>query len=267
MTWRIRLFLIPSALLGLAAQSSQPVQHPPEGGAGLVVQRAIEYAGGARAWASKKSVEFRKTITRFHPDGSVERRRVEMHRYRLQPTLGARVEREEDGKKILMMNDGRQAWKFVDGQPVTTQEDINSARGTTFGSHYVFGMPFKLLDPGVHLSPAGREKLSDGTEVEKIRATYDKGAGDAGGFHTWTYYFDVKTGRLGANNLNYESGKWDFTEYYDDRAFSGVRVATRRWGYNSDARGKTGPMTSEIIYEDVRFDVPVEDSLFSPPKP
>jgi hypothetical protein len=26
-------------------------------------------------------------------------------------------------------------------------------------------------------------------------------------------------------------------------------------------------MTSEIIYEDVRFDVPVEDSLFSPPKP
>ncbi|MEO8190691.1 MAG: hypothetical protein ABI682_10160, partial [Acidobacteriota bacterium] len=144
---------------------------------------------------------------------------------------------------------------------------VNGARGATFGSHYVFGMPFKLLDPGTHLELAGREKLADGTEVDKIRTTYDKGAGDAGGLHTWTYYFDTKTGRLCANHLNYDNGKYDFTEYYDDRSISGVRVATRRRGFTADATHKTGTLISETVYDQIRFDVPVPDSMFSPPKP
>ena len=249
-----------------AARAASPADLMPEGPAGAVVSRAIVYAGGD-AWKSKKSVEFRKTVTRYKPDGSVERKRVELHRYRLAPRLGARIERDEEGRKVLLVNDGYTAWRFVDGQPATAAQDVNGARGATFGSHYVFGMPFKLLDPGAHLAPAGREKLADGTEVDKIRTTYDKGAGDAGGLHTWTYYFDTKTGRLCANHLNYESGKYDFTEYYDDQSISGVRIATRRRGFTADATHKTGTLVSETVYDQVRFDVPAPDSLFSPPKP
>lgn len=230
-----------------------------------LVQRAIDYAGGFRAWDSKKSLEFKKTVTRLNADGSVLLRRVEHHRYRLKPSFGARIERDEDGKKVLMINNGRTAWKFVDGQQAQTQADVNGARGATFGSHYVIGMPFKLLDPGVHLADAGKQKIAD-SMADGVRATYDKGVGDAGGFHIWTYYFDTKTGRLTANHLNYETDKYDYTEYYDDKEFSGVRLATRRKAYNADARRKIGPETSEITYEDVRFDVPVDDSMFRPPK-
>jgi hypothetical protein len=56
--------------------------------------------------------------------------------------------------------------------------------------------------------------------VEKVRVTYEKGAGDAGGLHTWTYYFDSRSARLTANHLNYgpttasirrSSSGWFFT--------------------------------------------------------
>ncbi len=266
MKTRRAISLIAAVALAAGARAAITADRPPEGPAGGMLTRAIAYAGGETAWKSKKSVEFRKTVTRFRPDGSVEARRVEMHRYRLLPRLGARIEREDDGKKVIFVNDGYTAWKFVDGKPATEQKDVNSARGSTFGSHYVFGMPFKLRDPGVHLASAGREKLAGGAEVEKIRVTYDKGSGDAGGLHTWTYYFDTTTGRLCANLLNYENGKYDFTEYYDDQTVSLVRVATRRRGYGADANGKRGPLTSEILYDQIRFDVPAPDSLFAPPK-
>ncbi|MDQ2980218.1 MAG: hypothetical protein M3R62_13460 [Acidobacteriota bacterium] len=271
MRWSVLGLLIVSpaifARTGQTAPPAPPASAATDAAARAVVQRGIDYAGGSAAWASKKSVEFKKTVTRFKPDGSVEWRRVETHRYRLQPSFGGRIERDEAGKKALMVNNGTQAWRFVDSQELTSQAENNSARGSTFGSHYVFGMPFKLLDPGVHLAYAGKEKLAGGAEVEKIRATYDKGAGDAGGYHTWTYYFDTKTGRLTANHLNYDSGRYDFTEYSDDKTFSGVRLATHRRGFNADAKGKTGPQTTDTIYEDVRFDVPVSNSMFVPPRP
>ncbi len=259
-------FTVSLLVAASAARTASSQQTPaPDAAARAVVQRGIDYAGGSRAWASKRSVEFKKTVTRFKPDGSVEWRRVENHRYRLQPSFGSRIERDESGKKALMINNGTRAWRYLDGQELTSQTENNSARGSTFGSHYVFGMPFKLLDPGVHLAGAGRERLAGGVEVEKIRATYDKGAGDAGGYHTWTYYFDTRTGRLAANHLNYDSDRYDFTEYFDDKTFSGVRIATRRKGFNADAKGKTGPQVTETIYEDVRFDGPVSDSMFVPP--
>ncbi|MEP6769742.1 MAG: DUF6503 family protein [Acidobacteriota bacterium] len=258
--------LFAAVALAAAARAAISADRQADAPAGAAVSQAIAYAGGESAWKSKKTVEFRKTVTRFRPDGSVEQKRVETHRYRLMPRLGARIEREDDGKKVIFVNDGYTAWKFVDGKPATEQKDVNSARGSTFGSHYVFGMPFKLRDPGVHLASAGREKLAGGAEVEKIRVTYDKGAGDAGGLHTWTYYFDATTGRLCANLLNYENGKYDFTEYYDDQTVAGVRVATRRRGFGADANGKKGPLTSEILYDQIRFDVPEPDSLFAPPR-
>jgi len=166
---------------------------------------------------------------------------------------------------MLLVNNGRQAWKLVDGREATSEEDRNQARNATFGSHYVFAMPFKLTDPGVRLEYAGHAKLADGTETQRILVTYEKGAGDAGGLHTWTYSFDEKTGRLAANHLNYAPGKYDFTEYLDDRMFEDLRLASRRLGYNADESGKTGPKISETLYEDIQFNVELPESLFAPP--
>ena len=57
------------------------------------------------------------------------------------------------------------------------------ARRSTFGAHYMFSMPFKLRDPGTQLEDAGTMTTDDDTVVQKIRAVYGKGVGDAGGLH------------------------------------------------------------------------------------
>lgn len=252
-------------VLGLAPGATSPLDRLPAGPAGAIVRLSIDHTGGWDAWAAKKTVEFKKTVIRYKSDGSIERKRVQLHRYELSPGMKGRVEWEEDGKKYVLVNSGYHAAKLVDGKVASTEKDNNEARGATYGSHYVFGMPFKLTDAGVHLAVAGTEKLSGGVVVEKVRATYDKGAGDSGGLHTWWYYFDRKTGRLVANNLKYEADKYDYTEYSDERPVAGLLLPMRRFGYAANAKGKTGRKTSEILYEEIRFDVPFPPALFELP--
>ena len=252
--------------LGLASPAGSPLHRLPSDAAGAIVRRSIDHAGGWDAWAAKKTVQFKKTVIRYEDDGSIERKRVQLHRYELSPGMKGRVEWEEDGRKIVLVNSGYHAAKLVDGKLQTTVKDNNEARGSTYGSHYVFGMPFKLTDLGVHLAHVGTEKLPGGVVAEKVRVTYDKGAGDSGGLHTWWYYFDRKTGRLVANNLKYEADKYDYTEYSDERPVAGLLLPMRRFGYAGNAKGRTGRRTSEILYEDVRFDVPFPPALFELPR-
>ena len=230
-----------------------------------VVDQAISHAGGWSAWTSTRSVQFRKTTVSFDADGKVTSTRVQLHRYQLNPGPKMRIESEEKGSKTVFINDCEQAWKLVDGKLATSQQEINGARNNTFGSQYVFCMPFKLRDPGTQLSDAGTEQLSGGPMVHKVRATYGKGVGDAGGLHTWWYYFDAKSGRLVANLLLYAAGRYDYTEYYDERAIGDLTLSTRRLGYDADAHGKVGPKRSEITYDQIEANVALSDDLFAPP--
>ena len=259
------MFASASVCLFLAA-AAPPLDRLPADRAGEIVRRAIAYAGGWSAYENARTIQFKKTTIRYLPDGREESRRVQLHRYRLHPGMSARIEWEEGGQRIVLANDGRNAWKWVDGKVATAQDDVNQARNNTFGSHYVFHMPFKLTDVGVHVAYAERRRLPDGTQADGLRVTYDKGAGDAGGMHDWTYYFDVKTGRLAANHLKYAAAGFDYTEYLDDKPVGEMRLSTRRYGYGADARGRKGPRTSEIVYEEIRVNEPMDESLFAPPR-
>jgi hypothetical protein len=42
-------------------------------------------------------------------------------------------------------------------------------------------------------------------------------------------------------------------------------LPARRFGYGADEKGKRGPKVSEIVYENVRFGVPLDEALFQHP--
>jgi len=255
------LFLLPLLLATSLAGAQTPLT--PE----QLVAKAIEHAGGWVSWTNTKTLQFRKTTNRFNEDGSPKETRVQFHKYVLHPSPQMRIDWEMNGSKGVMINNGKgEAWKFVNGKEATTQEDINGARGNTFGSHYVFGMPFKLRDPGTQLEDGGTATMDDGTVVQKVRTTYAKGAGDAGGMHTWTYMFDPQTGRLACNHLQYEADKWDWTEYYDEKPVGSMLLSSRRVGYTADANGKVGQKRSETIYDQIETNVEFPRDLFEKPR-
>ncbi|MDQ3199459.1 MAG: hypothetical protein M3Q46_09815 [Verrucomicrobiota bacterium] len=227
-----------------------------------LVDKSIAHAGGWDAWMKTRSIQFRKTIVRYEPDGKVKETRVQYHKYLLHPSPMMRIDWEMNGSKGIMINDGRTAKKYANGKEMTAQEEINSARGNTFGSHYVFCMPFKLNDDGTHLENAGITTLADGTVVQKVRTTYVQGAGDAGGMHTWTYMFDPQTGRLAANHLEYAPGKFDWTEYFDEKPVGAMLLSTKRVGYGADANGKVGPKRSDTTYDEIKIDVDFPKDTF-----
>jgi hypothetical protein len=177
-----------------------------------------------------------------------------------------RIEWESNGSKGVFLNDGQQVWKLVNDKPSPEQGDMNAARNNTFGSHYVFGMPFKLKDPGTVLEDGGAMTFDDGTLVQKVRVSYEKGAGDAGGMHTWTYMIDPQTGRLVCNHLQFEADKWDWTEYYDEKPVGQMLLSTQRVGYKADANGKLGAKTSETTYDQIETNVAFPKNLFEGPR-
>jgi len=256
-------------ILSVAAAPS-PLERLPHDAAGKIVRQAIAQAGGWDAWASKKNVQLRVSARELKPDGTIASTRVETHRYRLQPELGVRIESDQAGG-ILWVNNGRFASKVAGAAEDFSPAAGLEARDRTFRAEYDFGMPFKLADRGTHLESLGKGPCGPEQQAERVRVTYDPGVGDAGGQHTWTYFFDARTGAWLGTHVDYGSsrgsGRFEVTELSESRSFDGLRLATRRVCLPADANGKTGPAFSETVYEDVQFNVAMDEGLFAiPPK-
>jgi len=262
-------FWIPVWILSVAAGPS-PLERLPHDAAGKIVRQAIEQAGGWEAWASKKNVQIRVSVRELKPDGAIASTRVETHRYRLQPELGVRIESDQ-AAGVLWVNNSRFASKVANAAEDFSPAAGLEARNRTFRAEYDFGMPFKLADRGTHLESLGKGPFGPEQQAERVRVTYDPGVGDAGGQHTWTYFFDARTGAWLGTHVDYGSsrgsGRFEVTELSESRSFDGLRLATRRVCLPADANGKTGPAFSETVYEDVQFNVAMDEGLFAiPPK-
>lgn len=240
-----------------------PMDRLPADRAGEIVRRSIDFAGGYEAWAGKKTLVYTK-VTRYHDEhGAVTREVRQLHRYRLYPRFQAHISWEDEGKRYLLINNGEQAWKYVDGALQTSEVDRNQAWNSTFGSHYVVAMPFKLTDEGVTLHYAGRETLPGGVEAERIDVTYAPGVGSAGGMHRWSYYFDPADARLVANFLDYGDG-YSMTFYDAFITVDGITLPAERRSYEATADRRRGRLVTSYRNEEVYFDAPLADSLFEP---
>lgn len=249
-----------------AASAVPPLERLPDGAAGELVRRGIEAHGGWEAWTALPAVDYRKTTVRFDEDGTVADSVVEQHRYALHPGPRMRIDwTDEGGRRVTLMNDGDEAWRFVDGVETPDPDAPHQAWNSTFGSHYVFSQPFKLTDSGTNLEFLGPETLPDGTAVEALRVTYDPGAGSAGGMHTWVYYFDAASGLL----AGYRFGEGDavdsraLTTYSDFREVAGVKLYRRRTAH---ALEDDGSLRTTVVYRHEGHDTsPRPDSIFVHP--
>jgi len=226
-----------------------------------IVNRALQKAGGLDLWNQKKSLSYYKISQYFDSTGNPTRKVTQFHQYQLKPRLKFRISWEEDGDKFVIVNTGDKAWKTINGKVSEEESDINHAWNSSFGSHYVIGMPFKLRDPGVNLSYEGEKTLRNGRIAHNVKVTYSPGAGSAAGMHSWNYYFDPERGGLLANKIDYQNGS-SYTAYESFEEVGGIMLSKERKSYQVDEDGNMGRLTTQYTNEELSFDVELKDSLF-----
>ncbi|MGB5371592.1 MAG: hypothetical protein WBN18_14290 [Flavobacteriaceae bacterium] len=161
-------------------QQKEPI-HQDLNEAEKLVDKAIEHSGGMSNWTAKQTLSYIKNIKSYDSTGTLLRTEAQVHRYQLKPSFNANISWEREGNKHEIVNNGKQAWKLVNGEIQDDKASVNSAWNSSFGSQYMVSMPFKLKAPGTILNYEGIDTLSNNRIVHKLKVTYEKGAGSSGG--------------------------------------------------------------------------------------
>ncbi|MAE60401.1 MAG: hypothetical protein CMJ49_03490 [Planctomycetaceae bacterium] len=143
--------------------------------------RDIEFAHGAGSWRAHEALSADIVVT-FMGGTMLEGRMTfttDMSRARIETTAGP-----------VMVFDGERAWL----SPASAE--VEMARFHLLTWPYFVAAPYKLQDPGSHLSYLGTMPLDDsGTEYDVAELTFDAGVGDTPD-DWYVCYRDLATGRL-----------------------------------------------------------------------
>ena len=201
--------------------------------AGLIVKKAIDQAGGWGNWKNKDNFSFYKNITHLDSSGMVERNVRQHHIYNLKGGFKARMQWQIGEDEFLIINNGEEAKKYKNGIELTDMRSKNEAWNSSYGSHYVIGMPYKLADPGTRLTYDGIDSTTLDEPVHAVKVEYAASAGSTGGMHTWWYYFDTTTFDLAGNYLDYGEG-YSVTTYELFENINAHRIHNKRHSYISN---------------------------------
>jgi len=194
--------------------------------------------------------------------GAVVRSVKQLHKYNLGDRFQARMTWSKDSSNYTIINDGEQAKKYKEGVELTDDKSKKEAWNSSYGSHYVIGMPYKLTDPGVTLSYEGVDETLLDRPVHSIKVEYAKDAGSSGGMHKWWYYFDKENYDLVANYMDY-GNKYSLTTYEVFEDVDGMRFHNKRFSYQSNEKRERVQLKTIYENEEMKFDQAFEKDVFT----
>ena len=169
------LFGLCLVLGGLMACKNEPAVKPGQSLAGLfnpegsdpeavwVAEDAIAASGGAEAWATTRYIKWnffgRRWLLWDKMNGKV------------------RIENTGNDTKLILDLNTRQGKVFKDGRewtdPDTLKKYLESAYRIWINDSYWLAMPFKMMDPGVHLKYVREDTTLKGIASDVISLTFD----------------------------------------------------------------------------------------------
>lgn len=224
----------------------------PSDAAGDIVRAAIERAGGWDAWANKNYFQFYKNISQVDSTGEVIRKIRQLHQYNLEPGFQARLTWTSGDDNLFIINDGTQARKYNNGNWLEDPKSKNEAWNSSYGSHYVVSIPYKLTDPGVTLYYEGIDSTLLGRNLHALKVDYAEGAGSSGGMHKWWYYFEEETYDLAAFYLDYGESQ-SLTTYESFESVGDMRFHKKRLTYGSNPNREKVILKTIYENEEMKF--------------
>ncbi len=187
------LLLAAVAVLATAEGSDGPAAQPTtsETRAKDLAEQTLEAMGGREGLAATRYFRFNFFGFRLHHWDS------HSGDHRLEGKT-----REGESYVVLHNINSRQGSAWLDGQPLQGEkldEWLKNAHSAWINDVYWLLMPYKMLDPGVHLTYDGEETL-DGVVYDKVLLTFDQ-VGLTPGDRYWAY-------------LNRETGLMDRWAYF-----------------------------------------------------
>lgn len=231
--------------------------------AGQIVAKAIDHCGGWDQWCKTETLSFIKRIQHHDSSGAVAREVSQLHQYQLRPQFKARLTWKIENDDYMIINNGESAWMYINGVEAKEKDQVNLAWNSSYGSHYVICMPFKLADPGTIMSYDGIDTLSGGQVVHNIKVDYEEGAGSTGGMHKWRYYFDKETFEPVANYLNYGEGH-SYTEYGPFYKANDLLANKWRKSFSSNVKEDKVLLRTTYNNDELQYNVDLDPKLFEP---
>ena len=112
---------------------------------------------------------------------------------------------------------------------------VTEDRPTMYRNYYtyLYGMPMKLKDPGIHIFPVIKVVNFYGKTYFKMKVTYDPDVGK----DTWYFYFNTTTFALEAYQFFKDESKNDgeYILFEDLKIMDKIKMPkNRKWFYNED---------------------------------
>lgn len=233
-------------------------QEPPAP-ADRLVDGWLEAAGGPDAWAQVEDFSYTVTTVWFDSTGTELRRRPRCVWGKKHP-LRARIERDEPEGHYVQAYDGRgTVWATLNGQPLPPDHQAVAEVLYVAGDvTYWIGLPYKLRDPGVHLSYIP----PDSTGYAGVRVSFGEGVGEHSGDRYFYYFSEGSPFPLEVHYVEEGSRNINRTRWSDFGQTGPITYVGTRSYY--DDRGIT---RKQLIISDVVINPGLPDTLFLPPGP
>lgn len=136
---------------------------------------------------------------------------------------------DADGKEFYLL-DGKQEISAEDREKYHMRPDDLKWVHSFYG--YLYGLPMKLTDEGVHLKEAAENETLEGKEYRVLQVNFDASVGS----DNWFYYLDPETYAMEAYRFNHgkpESGEYILLE--QEVVVDGIRIPkVRKWYWNKN---------------------------------
>ena len=146
----------------------------------------------------------------------------------------------QDGKEVVKGTANGKAFYLLNGKLEISAEDREKYDLTPedlkwvhsfYG--YLYGLPMKLTDEGVHATDAANDEAVEGEKYRVLQVSYDAAVGS----DNWFFYLDPDTYAMEAYRFNHgepESGEYVLLE--EEVVVEGMRIPkVRRWYWNKDS--------------------------------
>jgi hypothetical protein len=228
--------------------------------AARAVAAMLSAYGGWETWSARSTVDYRYTI-RFY-GGETTPQQVTRQAHHLSLRGGVQVSIEDldgpDPRRVSIDGDAIRVTRG--GRPVGDAAEIDFRRVFAHVVRWDFLTPWNVLDPGSRLTSRGVRTPTPAGPVpagpcDVVRLRFDQ-EGEGGGTDDWYDLYISQRSHLIEQIHSYRAAPNDFrlAVWSGHLDFDGIRVATRRETYASDATAAPGRLEAVAELSDVRFD-------------